>query len=605
MMTAEELRLYRRKRRRILVIGLLILLVLVLGFFTARPARDAIKSFQSRRHAQKAFANIEQERWQEGRDEAVAAYQLRPNEPQALRAVARFLSRTRQSEALDFWKQLQDRQSLTREDRRDQAAIALAADDLSTAEAAVNDLLTQTDSSAQPQDWLLAAQVSSQRSANEEALNFTQKILDAPSVEERLQLQAAIMTIAIAARETPPASTDNAWARIQKLAEGKTKTSLDALAVLAQRAISAPGGTSSVSSPEKKDDTEVVPPTNFSDVDLARALENHPLATASHKLLALDLQSHAHALDHDAIVSRAIDEWKNGDAPSLLALATWLNGKGEYQKTLDAIPLDKALQSRELFLQHVDALGALDRWEEIRHVLESQRFPLDQTIEHMYLARCYAQLGQATASENNWQRALEAAANDPGKLLTLAEYAEKNGKIDIAQTAYDRATGAAPKLRVAQQGRLRLAQAARDTKRIHAVLAEMLKQWPNDNAIQNDEAYTRLLLFGTDEGGRMQDENQSIVDLAEKLVRQNPRSLPHRTLLALAYYRLGRYADALAVYEDIQLERGALTPSALTVHAIVLAANAKIDIAQSEAKTVPEERLLPEEKDLLDSVPER
>jgi tetratricopeptide (TPR) repeat protein len=483
----------------------------------------------------------------------------------------------------------------------------------------VNDLLTRKDSPAEPQDWLLAAQVSLQRSANEEALSFTQKILDAPDVDERLQLQAAIMTIAIASRETPPAPTDNAWARIQKLAEGKTKTSLDALVVLAQRAPSVPGGTSSVSSQERKDDTKVVPPTSSSDVDLARALESHPLAAASHKLLALDLQFHAHALDRDMIVTRAIDEWKNGDAPSLLALATWLNGKGEYQKTLDAIPLEKALQSRELFLQHVDALGALDRWEEIRHVLESQRFPLDQTIEHMYLARCYAQLGQATASENNWQRALEAAANDPRKLLTLAEYAEKNAKIDIAQTAYDRAAGAAPKLRVAQQGRLRLAQASRDTKRIHSILAEMLAQWPNDNAIQNDEAYLRLLLAGADGRSQIEDgrsseaqsansnlsssaEPDAITKTAERLVQQNPRSLPHRTLLALAYYRSGRYADALAVYENIQLERGALTPSALTVHAIVLAANAKIDIAQSEAETVPAERLLPEEKALLETV---
>jgi tetratricopeptide (TPR) repeat protein len=589
MMTTEELRLYRRKRRRLLVIVLVVLLVLVLGFFTARPARDAIKSFQARRHAQKAFADIEQEKWQEARDQAIAAYQLRPNEPEALRAIARFLSRTRQSEALDFWKQLQDRQSLTREDRRDQTAIALAADDLSTADTAVNDLLTRNDSPSEPQDWLLAAQVSLQRSANEEALNFTQKILDAPDVDERLQLQAAMMTIAIAARETPPASTDHAWIRIQKLAEGETKTSLDALVLLAQRAL----GT------QRSEDSD-----QMSDVDLARALESHALATASHKLLALDLQFHTHALDREAIVSRAIDDRKNGDAPSLLALATWLNDKGEYQKTLDAIPLEKALQSRDLFLQRLDALGALGHWEEIRHVLESQRFPLDQTIEHMYLARCYAQLGQATASENNWQRALEAAANEASKLLSLAEYAEKNGKIDIAQTAYDRAAVKAPKLRAAQQGRLRLAQAARDTRRIHGVLADMLAQWPNDELAQNDEAYTRLLLMGKDEGGGMKDELNAIVDLAERLVTRNPHSMPHHTLLALAYYRAGRYTDALALYEDIQPTRAALTPSALTVYAVVLAANAKIDAAKREADTMPEGKLLPEEQELLDSVPE-
>src|SRR5436853_3344837 len=78
MMTAEEIRLRTRKRRKIL---LLLLLVFVLGtivFFGARPAANLIKGWQSRRHADKAFALIEQEKWNEARNEVTAAYQLRP-----------------------------------------------------------------------------------------------------------------------------------------------------------------------------------------------------------------------------------------------------------------------------------------------------------------------------------------------------------------------------------------------------------------------------------------------------------------------------------------------------------------------------------------------
>ena len=60
----------------------------------------------------------------------------------------------------------------------------------------------------------------------------------------------------------------------------------------------------------------------------------------------------------------------------------------------------------------MDALGALGRWDEIDRLLDSERFPLDPVIQHMYLARANAQLGQEAASKNNWQRALEAAADD-------------------------------------------------------------------------------------------------------------------------------------------------------------------------------------------------
>ena len=216
-------------------------------------------------------------------------------------------------------------------------------------------------------------------------------------------------------------------------------------------------------------------------------------------------------------MAQGIAQWKNGDASDLLALATWLNGKKEFEKTLNAIPLEKALLGRELFLQYLDALGGLERWSEIKQLLLNDRYPLDPVVQHMYLARCNAQLGEKAAGENNWQRALEAAAGDPGKLITVGEYAEKNGIADVAQPAFDNAAQVSPKLRVAQQGRLRLAQRTGDTNKIHAVLAEMLKIWPNDAAVENDEGYLRLLLMSsnrehgatsTEQGEKGREENE-------------------------------------------------------------------------------------------------
>ncbi|PYK87262.1 MAG: hypothetical protein DMF47_03720 [Verrucomicrobia bacterium] len=629
LLTAEELRLRRRKRRIWLVVILLFVLAIVVTFFGARPASNAIKAWQARRHAERAFAYIDNAQWNEAQKEAIAGYQLQPGEPQALRAVARFLSRVHQPEALDFWKQLQNRQSLTREDRRDEVNIALAGNDLSVAEVALKDLLTRKDSPASAADWLLAAQVARQKNETNEARKLAQKVLDDSRADERTQFQAVLLTLAIATPEnTDAASIEAAWARLSKLAEGKTKAALDALVVLAQRALSRPEGTGSVPSssvvpsPSKeKDDThhggqaQVVPPN-----DLVRALENHPLAKTPHKLLALDLQMHADPTQRDALISRAIADWKDADAASLVALATWLDGKGEYQRQLDTIPLERALQSRDVFLQHLDALGALDRWSEIKQLLESEHFPLDEVVQRMYIARCNARLGEKTASENNWKRALEAAGGDSGKLMTLAEYAERNGANEMAEVAYATATNESPKLRAAWQGRLRLAQSSGGTKKIHAVLAGMLTIWPNDSAIQNDEAYMRLLLLflggtgsvpsgqkdDTHHGGQAQvvppsEELNGIEHLAEKLVQQNPTSLPHRTLLALARLEQHRPAAAIDVYSNIKVAPNTLSPSALVVHAAVLEANGHHDDAMTEAQ-IPPDKLLPEERDLIQGV---
>ncbi|MGZ5002534.1 MAG: hypothetical protein ACXWBM_05005, partial [Chthoniobacterales bacterium] len=141
MMTAEELRLLRRKRRRLMIAIAITFVLAVCIAFVAKPTSRTIKGWQARRHAAKAFSLIEQQNWSEARNEAVAAYQLRPTEPQALRAVARFLSRTRQQQAFEFWDQLTQLAPLTRDDLRDEAAVALASNELERAATAIDQLI--------------------------------------------------------------------------------------------------------------------------------------------------------------------------------------------------------------------------------------------------------------------------------------------------------------------------------------------------------------------------------------------------------------------------------------------------------------------------------
>lgn len=614
MLTQEELRLGKQKRRRLVLLLAFVLVLGVTGFLLARPTRNAIKGWQARRHAAKAFALIDEAKWNDAKNEAVAAYQLRPTEPQALRAVARFLSRTRQQQALEFWDQLAKQQSLTRQDLRDEAAAALATGELDRATAAVDSLLTNDGKEATPHDWLLAAQLQLQRGAADKALDSLGHLFARPEASPLEQLQATIMQLQAAhtgIAEVDAKNQREAWERLEKLAERDDEVGLNSLVLLAQRQLALKQGTESGKLKAETSNTDnsdsALPTPSFhaisesqlSDVsfmkpdELIHRLQVHPLAKAPQKLLAIDLQLQAHPEQRDALIARAIADWKNADASQVAVLATWLNGKGEYQRLLDEIPVERALQSRDLFLQDMDALGALGRWEEIQRLLETERFPLDPVQQRTYLARCSAQLGNEAAAKNNWQRALEAAAGDVGKLMQLAEYAEKNGAADIAVPAYEQATLAAPKLRQAWQGRLRTTYAGRDTKRIHQVLAEMLKLWPNDTSIQNDEAYTRLLLLPNDPNNQ---ELITLEQLGEALVAKEPSSLPHRTLLALALLKQGRPVAALQVYDGIQVAGNALTPSALAVHAGVLAANGNAADARNEIAHVPSDRLLPEEK---------
>ena len=599
MLSDEELRLKQLKRRRIRIAFIILAVVIAAGVFGARPAMNRIKAWQARRHAAKAFDDIENGTWIEARKEATAAYQLRPTEPQAVRAVARFLSRTRQPDALEFWQRLENLTPLTREDRQDEAAIAIAAGETARAEAAVQALRDSKETDATT--WLLTAQLAIQKGAANDAMSSLNKVFNDSGASEAQQLQAALLELSLASgSEAIDERATDGWSRIEKISRGTSASALDALVLLSRQTLAqSPGGIRLIS---------------LTSEEIRAALEKHPLSKAPQKLLALDLLEHADASRRDELVARGIAQFKNGDAADLLALAAWLNGKREFDKTLEAVPIEQALTSRELFLQYLDALGGLERWSEVKQLLESDRFPLDPVVQKMYLARCNAQLGEKAAAENNWQRALEAAGGDVGKLVTLGEYAEKNGILDVAKSAFDTAASQAPKLRVAQQGRLRIAQRSGDTEKIHAVLADMLKIWPNDAAVQNDEGYTRLLLLSSnreaesrkakvENNGQSGSDLDQLAQLAAELVVKNPRSLPHRTFLAVAYLKANRPADALVVYKDVTVARNALTPSALAIHAVVLAANGRAEEAQAEARQVKIDNLLPEEKALLDGLP--
>lgn len=585
MLTATELEVRDRKRKR-WILFVSTFLALVLGaVFGGKPMAHAVKAWQARRHAREAFALLEKEQWNDARKEATAAYQLWPNEPEAIRSVARFLSRTRQAQALEFWDKLENANGLTRDDLVDEASIALIAGDDTRARRAIASLGSGKFGVAKPVDHLLEAQLAIRQGAPIEAHDALQKIFDDAASTSREKLQAALMEIAISS--APEAWRDEAWTRLRKIADEKDAAGLDALTVFAQTFI-----------------TQEKLPESFpiGALELAQKLEGHPLARAQQKLLAIDLRIREHKDKRDELIAAAIDRWKNGEPEEMAALATWLNGKNEYQRVLDAIPPEKAFLSRDLFLQRLDSLGGLGRWKDIKDLLDRDTFPLDPVVQKMYLARCNAQLGEKAASENNWQRALEAARGDPTKLLMLASYAEKNGALETAGAAYEEAAAEAPKLRAAHQGRLRLAQATNETKKIHQVLAEMLTIWPNDPAVQNDEAYTRLLLLAQEQSQGGVKEKESIEQVAAKLVEREPSSLPHRTLLALARLQLGKFSDAMDAYSNVQASRGALTPSALAVHAAVLAANGHADDAAAEVRGIDPKQLLPEEAELIETI---
>ena len=276
---------------------------------------------------------------------------------------------------------------------------------------------------------------------------------------------------------------------------------------------------------------------------------------------------------------------------TLAALAGWLNKIGRPAKTLEVLPQARALQRQDFFQLYLNALAALQRWNDIKALLTSERAPIDPVAQHMCLAVAQTHLGSDTGATNEWQRALEVAKT-PEQLLTLAKYAEQNSANDTADAAYSEAIKIAPKNRGAYDGRLRLALAAGKTADAQTIAAEITQLWPDDAAARNQNAYLQLLLGASDGVAEAAEHD------AEVLVRTGPRNWPARATLGLARLRLGRTKDALAAIRDLRVT-GVEPPGAMAVRAAILAANGYEEGARHDALLLVAKPLLPEERVLI------
>ena len=603
-------------RERRLRLFFFLAIVAIVGFaitlyFTAAPVGGAIKAWQSRRLARQAFALIERKQWSEANARARDAYLLRPTEPEAWRAIARLLSRASQgTTALEWWKKLDDEHRLTMEDRRDFAGAALSAGELTTAATQIDALLEQR-ASLEPVDILLAGQLAVRRGDPVLAVDYAERALADNRAKPYNILSAAILVLSVTTRDSQ--HYISAWKRIEDLARGpKNAASLEALVFLAREQPGAPSPSTGDKTPFSLGGASAAQPTpamgsadalslslsatpqpavTMGPIEVANALENHPDARPYHKLLALEVRLQHDPALADEYVAQAVERFGSGDNETLAALAAWLNSLGRAGKALEVLPLDRASQHQDLFLQHINALAALERWNEVKDVLTSERFPLEPVFQHMYLATARTHLGEATAATNEWHRALEAA-NTLEKLLALAGYAEQNHANDIAGSAYSEAIKLAPKNRAAYAGRLRVALTSGRTPEAQTVAAEIVQLWPDDAVARNQDAYLRLLL-GASDGAAEAAERQ-----AQTLVAQEPSNWVARATLGLARLRLGRKEDALTAFRGVRAT-GSEPPGALAVRAAILAVNGYEDGAKGDARNLGAAQLLPEERALI------
>jgi tetratricopeptide (TPR) repeat protein len=316
--------------------------------------------------------------------------------------------------------------------------------------------------------------------------------------------------------------------------------------------------------------------------------------TIKDSLLAADQRLQLQTENPQQIYDQIIARWIRGNASELVKLAQWLNVHQQAERVLTLFSLDDALKNTQLLLVRLDALAALQRWNEIDTVLARGDLTLDPSVLECFRARAAQEQNATLDAETHWNHAIVLASGDPAKLKVVAEFAEQSRASAAALKAYDQLARFPEHAAVAYRGTERLSGHAEDLS-VQRAAAEKIKSVSDDPNAVAQLAYLNLL------AGNDVDKN---TEIARQLVTRYPDRLAFRVTAALGCLRQHDPGLALSQFKGPSgappIDWRKTPPSWRAVYVAVLRANEQNSAAQEIVSGIPVNQLLPEERALLE-----
>lgn len=560
---AEKMAAQRRKN--LAWVGALILVILL-----AVAGRQFYRWAKAQRAAQ--FAAEAEQFAAAGKNEEAAkryraALQLDPLGYRPLQGAARLASKLSRPEATDLWREVVRLPKATKNDKQEYVRALMSLGKIKAAEPTLTQLL-QNDPDATT--LLLAARYSRIMGDLSKAIQFAriavQKAPDKESV--RFALAELLAASASTAQHEEAqkilweiAGTDNAF---------QTKA-LESLAA-------APELTA-----EERD-------------KVVQLLEPHTSEAITDALLVADLRLQAQPEDSTKIFDQMTSRWGESGPADLFQLAHWLNLHGQSERVLSLLTIDRALEDNRLVLSRLDALATLQRWNEIESFLVRPNLALDPCVLESFRARTSQEKNASLDAEVHWSHAISLAANDPYKLRFVATFAEQSHASGVALKAYEQLAKIPEHAVGAYLATERLSAMNADTAVQRDAAEKIAGISPNDANAADQLAYLNLLVSRDVKGS---------FEKAKAIASKDPTRLSYRVTAALGYLRMNDPGPALA---EFQPPAGgpaidwANTPAGWrAVYAATLIANEKTQEAEEILKNIPRDRLIPEEKQLIEA----
>jgi tetratricopeptide (TPR) repeat protein len=495
-----------------------------------------------------------------------AALQLDPMGYRPLRGAAVLASRLNRPEAVGLWEEVIKLPEATTGDRQGYAESLVTQGRFKIAEPVITALLK---GNPDTRTLIIASRYSRATGDSPKAIEFARVAVKRAPADEAARAALADLLAA----STDPAERAEARKILWELAEKEGPYRVPALEGLA-------------TAPELSAEERA---------RVLQMLDASPAPQIKDALLASDLRLQLHPADADKIFDQTVARWNASKNPDLNQLALWLNLRGQPERVLSLFSVDRAFQDNRLLLSRLDALAALQRWDEIDRLLGHPDLTLDPSVLESFRARAAQEKNATMDAAVHWSHALSLAANDAFKLRFVARFAEQSHADAVALKAFE-LLGKIPDQGVA---------AFRETQRLSANTADASVQRAAAEKIaalaQNDPntaaqlAYLNLLV-GTDVDTNFQK--------AKALAEKYPDRLSYRVTAALGYLRKHDPGPALAQFKGPPgappIDWPKTPPGWRAVYAATLLANEEAGAAEEIIKTIPRDQLSPQERALIE-----
>jgi hypothetical protein len=558
---------------RMVAIGSLITLcgtAIVLGILYAKPIQDKYQDWQAEKLYEEALEHTNDKNYRAGWDKVQKAVQIAPDNINAIRLSAEYLTALKQPESLYFLDQLERRGATKDSDRVLRVRALMTLQRPKEASELLEDMLNNQ----VPTETLmkLAEHVWGK---SEKDIMLTKAMTHyAERHPEDRQHALRLARVQIASQKA--LEVNEGLRRAWEVAKSDDDLSLKALELI--------------------DSASDLPPEES--MKLIQRLRNHPKATGWHFVAALTRQVKVDPLRRESLILEAVTLARERTREELVPLFRWLimPPQNEYLKALSLVTEDEAVSYQPLLENYLTALTAVGRFGDLERLVNDKRVAsiLNRTILAFYRAHL-AYVTQKTPKETRAALIIAKDASDienrTDLLQRIASYAEERGHYDIAEEAFRSVAMNPEHERIGFDGLIRMTKSNGNTESWLASSGEAVRRWPSDSRYQEDFLYANLLT------GR---DVELALTQVQKLHELQPKDYQRQLFVALAYWRMRDMNAATHFLNGMDLSNNHLTPGQQAVYAAIArdsSAENAADVARQVLRDIdPTARMLPEER---------